>query len=475
MSAQQDTAPLQVVVFNGSPHGDSGVTAQYIRYLQIRFADVQFDTIPVGGRINRLRTDPVYLDEAFTRARSADVIIWAFPVYLMLIPAQLKEFIELLFAHNGQQLLSGKVATSISTSAHFFDHAAHDYMQEISADLGMSYVRGFSAEMKDLLSQAGRDNFLGYGEDFFARVKGNAIWEDRIVEPLDRHSTDLGAIVAPDRVKKSGHKKVVIVSDADPGDTNLQRMIEIFMQQTRHPVDLLELKDIRVVSGCLGCMTCADGSACVHNDEYAQAFEKVRCADVVIYAGAIRDRYFSARLKRFYDRYFSNGHRPVLKADLLGYLVSGPLRQLPFMQQTLEANIEVGRHQRLGIVADDCSSAQEVADRVRQMALSVDRYYQGRTWTSPPTFLGAGGHKLFRDLVYEYRGVMRADYAFYKSHGLFDFSTTKKKNNMFNHLLILLQKIPGGGKKFKQTMKKNRIRPYEIVLEREKNIVINRS
>ena len=42
-------------------------------------------------------------------------------------------------------------------------------------------------------------------------------------------------------------------------------------------------------------------------------------------------------------------------------------------------------------------------------------------YAPPRTFYGVGGMKIFRDLVWLMRGMMRADHRFYREHGLYDF------------------------------------------------------
>ncbi len=52
--------------------------------------------------------------------------------------------------------MSGKYASQITTSKHFYDVTAHRYVEENCFDLGMKVVRGLSADMDDLLSEKGQ-------------------------------------------------------------------------------------------------------------------------------------------------------------------------------------------------------------------------------------------------------------------------------------------------------------------------------
>ncbi len=455
---------MKVFVLNGSPHGKNGVTAQYTQFLATNFPEHIFETAEVARILGKLERSPEELEKLVGKLTEADAIIWAFPVYSMLVPSQLKRFIELLFENDSGQLLQGKIATGISTSANFYDHTAHDYMHGISVDLGLRYVRGFSAEMKDILSPEGRANFLGFARDFFWKVDQNNILEDRTIPEINWIAPDLRTLAMPDAVSKSQDKSIVIISDANPEDHNLITMLDLFERLSPFTVERIELGATRIKGGCIGCLKCGSGDACFYQDDYAEAFAKVKEADIVIYAGAIRDRYYSARFKKFIDRYFSNGHRHVLKAGLLGHIVSGPLNQLAPMHETLEAHIQISHCQRLGIISDDHPDPKVTARNIKNLVIFLENWMANPAWRSSPTFLGVGGHKVFRDLVFENRAVMSADYAFYKANGLLDFPNADFHQRLKSRLLMMLQKFPSMKASFKKDMNKHRIAPYRKLL-----------
>jgi len=85
-------------------------------------------------------------------------------------------------------------------------------------------------------------------------------------------------------------------------------------------------------------------------DNFADILKKkLLPADVIIYAGTLKDRYLSSAWKRFFDRGFAHGHRPILRGRPFGYLISGPLRQLPDLRQILEAIPQLGRSKLMGL------------------------------------------------------------------------------------------------------------------------------
>ena len=432
---------MNICVINGSPHGERGTSARYTRYLAKQFPQHSFEVVEAAKKIHALERDHRRLDALVEAMVQADAIVWCFPVYFMLVPAQLKRLMELLFDHVGVDALRGKPCTAVSTSAHFYDHTAHDYLAGVSSDLGLAYVQGFSADMLDLLSRKGRQDLQGFARDFFARVEAGSP-SYPTVAPVQWECPPFHQSPLPELAPKTGHQRVVLITDAGSKDRNLQQMTRVFERAVSLPVDRIELEQLRLDGGCTGCMHCADGDPCRYKDEYAETFDRlVRPADVVIYAGAVRDRYLSARLKTFQDRYFRNGHRPVGKRQAIGFIVSGPLGQLAPLNQVLEATVQVSHSHRLGTVTDESTDPTVTTARLLELARAADRW-AADPWFAPPNFLGVGGIKIFRDLVYENRGVLSADHRFYRDNGLYDFPQNQWGKRLFMEALLLCKRVP---------------------------------
>ena len=454
--------PMNITVINGSPSGARGTSHTYIRFLEMQFPEHSFQVIEVARKIRKIEQDEKRFEAIVEQMIEADAIIWCYPVYFMLVPAQLKRFMELLFERCRPSVLAGKAATVISSSAHFYDHTAHDYVRGVSADLGMSFVQGFSGGMEDLQSERGRRDVVGFARSFFRHADGQAP-VDSADAPLRRTSPAYEPEPVAE-VPPTGEGRVVVITDADPGDRNLQNMIDVFQRSVSHPVDVLDINELRMDGGCLDCMGCGDDGVCGYKDEYAAAFDaRVAPADVVIYAGAVRDRFFSARMKMFIDRYFRNGHRPVAKRQLVGYLVSGPLGQLPTMNEVLEANMQMGHGQRLGTVTDESMDPESTTARLQSMALTVDEWLE-EPWFLPATFLGVGGIKIFRDLVYENKGVLSADHRYYRDNGLYDFPQYNLKKRLIMAVMLLLKRIPFMKKAVKKMIRKGHARQNQVLL-----------
>ena len=113
----------------------------------------------MGQKIKALEKDFLPAEEAL---KTADLIVFCYPVYTFLVPSQLHRFIELM-KDSGQDF-SGKAATQISTSKHFYDITAHRFILDNCADMGLMYFDGLSADMDDILSENGRKQAVDWLE-----------------------------------------------------------------------------------------------------------------------------------------------------------------------------------------------------------------------------------------------------------------------------------------------------------------------
>ena len=116
---------MNILVLNGSPKGKYSITLQTLRFLERKFTEHSFTVLNAGQTIRAIEKD-------FSKSRemliNADAIIFSYPVYTFIAPCQLHRFIELLKADGVD--ISGKIATQITTSKHFYDITAHKYIEE---------------------------------------------------------------------------------------------------------------------------------------------------------------------------------------------------------------------------------------------------------------------------------------------------------------------------------------------------------
>ena len=149
---------MNILILNDSPAGEDSITLQTTEYLKVFFTEHEYTTLHVGRQIRSMEKD---FTEARQALEAADLILFCYPVYTFLVPAQLHRFIELIKEHGVD--LSGKYASQISTSKHFYDITAHRFIEDICGDLHLRYIRGLSADMEDILTKQGQKE----AKDFF--------------------------------------------------------------------------------------------------------------------------------------------------------------------------------------------------------------------------------------------------------------------------------------------------------------------
>ena len=142
---------MNILVLNASPKGKNSTTLFTSLYLEALHPEHSFTFENVGQKIKSYEKDFSPLRE---KLQAAELILFSYPVYTFIAPYQLHRLIELIKADGVD--LSGKYASQITTSKHFYDVTAHRYVEENCFDLGMKVVRGLSADMDDLLSEKGQ-------------------------------------------------------------------------------------------------------------------------------------------------------------------------------------------------------------------------------------------------------------------------------------------------------------------------------
>jgi hypothetical protein len=268
-----------------------------------------------------------------------------------------------------------------------------------------------------------------------------------------------------------GSKKVVIVTDSEGGQANLGRMIERFTRSFSNEVEVINLHDVDIKGGCLGCIQCGYDNTCSYGDKdgYMEFYNtKIKTADVLVLAGTIKDRYLSSRWKMFFDRSFFNGHTPTWTGKQVGIIISGPLSQIPNLRQILEAWVQIEQASLVDFITDEYDDSAQIDALLQNLAERVVKFAD-ENYIKPETFLGVGGRKIFRDDIWgRLRFPFQADHKFYGKHGIYDFPQKDRKARIANMMLILLTKIPKMRKEiYNKRMKAEIIKPFQKVVEKE--------
>ena len=423
---------MNILVIVGSPKGKDSITLHTCLYLEKQFPDLHFDYIYPGQRIKALEKD---FSPALDAIRKADVLLFCYPVYTFLVPYQLHRFIELMKA-SGEDF-SGKTATQVTTSKHFYDITAHRFIRDNCADMGLCFLDGLSADMDDILKDSGRKQ----ARDWMNFVR----WQ-------------MGSGESPER---SNDRKAVVVADLEPGDARLKEMVDRFVAVFPYPCDVINIREFPFQGGCLSCFSCAATGKCVYKDGFDDFLRNtIHKHDAIVYAFHIQDHSMGSRFKLYDDRQFCNGHRTVTMGTPFGYLVEGAYSKEENLRLLLEARAQVGGNFLAGVATDEGDLEAAINQLSATLAYAMETRY-----TPPQNFLGVGGMKIFRDLIYMMRGLMRADHRFFQSHGQYDFPQKQWKTSWKMYLvgwLMRNKKLKAkAGSKFTEGM----VGPYRKAIE----------
>lgn len=444
---------MKIAVINGSPKGKYSITLQTVLYLEKKFPEHEFCVLHAGQKIKSLEKD---FSKAKELLESADAVLFSYPVYTFLAPSQLHRFIELTKANAVD--LKDKYATQISTSKHFYDVTAHKYIEENSLDLGMRYIRGLSADMEDLLEEKGRVDAEKFFERFVWSVKENVF---EVKSDKEKEFFPVRPTPAQKANNKNGGKDIVILTDETDQNSNLSEMIKRFQSVFTYNTRIVNISDFPLSGGCLGCFRCAVSEKCVYKDGFDTFLrENIQKADAIVYAFKISDHSMGSRFKMYDDRNFCNGHRTVTVGMPVGYLVSGSYSAETNLQTVIEARCETGGNFLCGVATDEAETDKQIDSLSKTLTFALETHH-----TAPQNFWGVGGMKIFRDLIYQMRGMMKADHKFYKKQGIYDFPQKNKGKAMLMYAVGGLLSSEKVLSKMGNKMNEGMLMPYEKVLK----------
>jgi multimeric flavodoxin WrbA len=457
---------MNIAVINGSPKGEISVTVQYVKFIQKKFPQHDLKLFNVSHDILKIEKDPQQFQHIIDQVRKADGVMWAFPLYVFLVPSQYKRFIEMIWENGVQDAFAGKYACVLTTSVHFFDNTANSYMRGICEDLGMKFTEYFSADMDELFIDERRKILLKWADEFFSAIEfGTPVYKANVPVVHSKFSYKPGK--GTGNVETRG-KKILVIADIEDEKSNIAKMVKRFAASFKDKIEVFNVRDIDIKGGCLGCIQCGFDNLCVYGDkdDFMNFFNThMRDNDAVIFAGAIKDRYFSSRLKMFWDRSFFNGHIPLQIDKQVGFIVSGPLAQLANMQEIMQAQAEMSEANFAGVVTDESGDSRQIDEMLDSFAGKCVDYAQHK-YLRPRTFLGVGGHKIFRDQIWSrLRFPFDADFRFYEAHDMFDFPQNDKRYMEFSQQMINMIQDPKMRETVRKMIKTEMLKNYTKVVE----------
>lgn len=445
---------MKIAVINGSPKGKYSITLQTVLYLEKKFPEHEFCVLHAGQQIKALEKD---FSKAKELLETSDAVLFSYPVYTFFAPSQLHRFIEL--AKSSGVNAADKYATQISTSKHFYDITAHKYIEENSLDLGMRYIRGLSADMEDLLEEKGREDAEKFFNRFLWSVK-EEVYTSVTVKNC-RYSR-VPATAAPQNDNQKTDKDIIILTDETNPNSNLSAMIDRFRSIFGYKTRVVNISEYPLAGGCLGCFRCAVSEKCVYKDGFDTFLrENIQKADAIVYAFTVSDHSMGSRFKMYDDRNFCNGHRTVTVGMPVGYLVSGNYSEENNLRSVIEARSETGGNFLAGVATDEYNTDAQIDTLAKTLAFALETKH-----TAPQNFWGVGGMKIFRDLIYQMRGMMRADHKFYKKQGIYDFPQKNKGKSFLMYAVGALLSSEKILSKMGNKMNEGMLMPYEQMLKK---------
>jgi hypothetical protein len=324
--------------------------------------------------------------------------------------------------------------------------------------------------MNDLTKEDGREKLSA----FFDLVGTTVVSRRRIgrsFAPVT--STDFTYTKSPVAGPVDCKGKIVrIITDSTADDVNLTNMVARLAESFSPPAEVVNLHDIEIKGGCLGCVKCGPDNHCAWEgkDGYIDFYrKKIMDSDILFFAGTMHDRYLSSLWKKFFDRSFFLCHQPKLNFGQVGFLISGPLRNVDNLKEIFTAYLEGNKVNPLGFVTDECGSSSDLDLQISDFArTAIDAALL--EYRQPETFRSIGGIKLFRDEVYaDMRFSFSSDHRYYRKNGYYDFPTRKFGTiALMNGLRFAAAVIPGFKKAYLNMLPKAMIRSYRKTLERSR-------
>lgn len=426
---------MKVLVVNGSPKGENSITLHTCLYLKEHFPQIEWSFLDAGRKIKQLERD---FSEALKALLEVNVVLFSYPVYTFMAPYQLHRFIELMKESGAD--FSSLTATQITTSKHFYDITAHRFIADNCQDMGIDFIDGLSADMEDILSPEGRRQAL----DWFGLFLWRYGEKDAEISPV-----------------KDASKKAVIVADLPEGQSALKGMIEAFKEQFPYECDVVNIREFPFMGGCISCFNCAGDGKCFYKDGFDTFLrENIHKHDAILYAFTVKDHSMGSRFKMYDDRQFCNGHRTVTMGIPFGYIIDGQLDNEPNLKLILEARAQVGGNFLAGFATNERDSAESI-----RLLAQTTAYAMEKKLCPPSNFLGVGGMKIFRDLIYMMRGMMRADHKFFKSHGQYDFPQKKWGKSMAMYLVGWMMRSKSLKAKMGSKINEGMIAPYKKAIK----------
>jgi hypothetical protein len=127
----------------------------------------------------------------------------------------------------------------------------------------------------------------------------------------------------------------------------------------------------------------------------------------------------------------------------------------------VESRAQVGGNYLAGVATDEFNPDNEIDKLAETLEYALERRYN-----PPQNFYGIGGMKIFRDLIWQMQGLMKADHKFYKKHGQYDFPQKKRGRMIAMYAVGALMSNKKLKSKMGNKMNEGMLMPYNSVLDK---------
>ncbi len=439
---------MNILVINGSPKGKNSITLQTSLFFEKLMTKHTFSYLHAGQKIKYYEKN---MTEAVSMIKSADLIIFSYPVYTFIAPSQLHHFINLM--KNCGEDFSGKFVTQISTSKHFYDITAHRYIEENCFDMGMKVIKGLSADMDDLTTKKGQKEAIAFMKHTLWCVRNSV--SEKIPDKKNYEEKEYIAVKNENPVLKSG--TVSLVCDFSEDDERLISMIADFKEKCPYEVKEINIRNFSFSGGCLGCFNCAADGKCIYKDGFDEFLRnEIQTSKAIVYAFSVEDHSMGWRFKMYDDRQFCNGHRTVTEGTPFGYIVNGDYENEENLRTVIEGRSEVGHNFLAGVGY----TPETLSSMTKNLTYAIENKL-----VLPRNFYGIGGMKIFRDLIWVMRGLMKADHEFYKKNGVYDFPQKQTGRMLAMYLVGEAMRNPKLKSKMGGKMTEGMLLPYKKIFD----------
>jgi hypothetical protein len=129
------------------------------------------------------------------------------------------------------------------------------------------------------------------------------------------------------------------------------------------------------------------------------------------------------------------------------------------------AQAEMSEANLAGVVTDESADSSKVDTLLDDFAAKCVDYAQQK-YVRPSTFLGVGGHKLFRDQIWSrLRFPFDADFRFYEAHNMFDFPQNDTRYLEFSGQMIKMIQDPKMREMVRTMIKTEMLKGYQKIVE----------